>query len=234
MPAWKKASKPLYSSSKYLKNMMETETPLVIIDVRDGDSAKASHIKGAISIPGSELAAAKDKFPAMKKAPIVIYGADTKAGLDHFSLIRGWGYPNTTVLAGGFGGWQKAEMPVESGDTFVEKIVYVPKPKAGTIDIATFAQAADSKTQDVVILDVRTDDESEAGKIAQAIAIPAEEVIDRLDEIPKDKQVFIHCSTGIRAEMAYLTLKEKGYNAKYLDANITVADSGKVEITEKE
>ncbi len=233
MPAWKKANMPLYSSSKYIKDMMETETPVVIVDVRDKESVKAAHIKGAISIPGNELAAAKDRFPAIKKAPIVIYGADTKGGLDHFALVRGWGYPNTTVLAGGFDGWQKAELPVGSGDTPVE-IVYVPKPKAGTIDIASFAKAADSKTQDVVILDVRTDEESESGKIAQAIAIPAEEVIDRLDEIPKDKPVFVHCSTGIRAEMAYLTLKEKGYDAKYLDANITVADSGKFDITEKE
>ena len=71
-------------------------------------------------------------------------------------------------------------------------------------------------------------------KIANAIAIPAEEVVERLDEIPKDKEVFIHCSTGIRAEMAYVALKEKGYKAKFLDANIKVADSGSYEITEKE
>ncbi len=233
MPAWKKAKKPLYSSSKSLKNMMETDTPVVLIDVRDGESAKAAHIKGAISIPGDQLASAKDRFPSIKKAPIVLYGADTESGLDYFSLVRDWGYANTTVLIGGFAGWQKAELPVGSGETPVE-IVYVPKPKAGSVDIASFSKAAGSKTTDVVILDVRTDEEAEAGMIAGAIAIPAEEVGDRLDEIPKDKEVLIHCNTGIRAEMAYLTLKEKGYKAKFLDANISVADSGEYEITEKE
>jgi hypothetical protein len=34
--------------------------------------------------------------------------------------------------------------------------------------------------------------------------------------------------------MAYLTLKEKGYQANFLDANISVADSGSYKITEKE
>ena len=233
MPAWKKAKKPLYSNSKSLKQMMDTETPVVLIDVRDADSTKAAHIKGAISIPATELADAKERFPSIKKAPVVLYGADTKAGLDSFQKVRDWGYMNTTVLIGGFDGWQKGDLPVASGATATE-IVYVPKPKAGSVDIASFAKAVDSKTTDVVILDVRTDEESEAGKIASAIAIPAEEVVDRLDEIPMDKEVYIHCSTGIRAEMAYVALKEKGYKAKFLDANIEVSDSGSYEISEKE
>lgn len=232
MPAWKKAKKPLYSSSKYVKNMIDTDTPIVLIDVRDKDQVKDAHIKGAVSIPGSELAGAKDRFPMIKKAPIVIYGADTEAGLDYFTQVRDWGYMNATVLIGGINGWQKAELPVDTGDTPIE-IVYVPKPKAGSVDIASFANAADSKIADVVILDVRTDEETEAGMIAGAIAIPAEEVIDRLDEIPKEKKVLIHCSTGIRAEMAYLTMKENGYNAQFLDANIQVADNGEFEISEK-
>ena len=213
--------------------MIDTETPVVIIDVRDAESAKNGHIKGAISIPGTDLAAAKERFPAIKSAPIVVYGADTKAGIEHFATVRGWGYKNATILKGGYDGWQKADLPVASGATETD-IVYVPKPKAGSIDIASFSKAVDSKTTDVVILDVRTDEETEAGKIASAIAIPAEEVVERLDEIPKDKEVFIHCSTGIRAEMAYVALKEKGYKAKFLDANIAVADSGGYEITEKE
>lgn len=213
--------------------MMDTETPVVLIDVRDAESAKTNHIKGAISIPGDQLATAKDRFPATKKAPIVLYGADTESAQQYFSVVRDWGFMNTTVLIGGFNGWQKADLPVASGDTPTE-IVYVPKPKAGTVDIAAFSGAAQSKMSDVVVLDVRTDEETEAGKIAGAITIPAEEVIERLDEIPKDKQVYIHCSTGIRAEMAYLTLQEKGYQVKFLDANITVADNGTFEVTEKE
>lgn len=233
MPAWKKAKKPLYSVSKSLKKMMDTETPVVLVDVRDEATAKTAHITGAISIPGDQLASFKEKFPSIKNAPVVLYGDDTNAGLDYFSLVRGWGYKNTTVLKGGFAGWQKAQLPVADGATPTE-IVYVPKPKPGVVSIEMFANAVDNKASDVVVLDVRTDEETEAGSIAGAVAIPAEEVFERLDEIPKDKKVYVHCSTGVRAEMAYLTLKEKGYQVNYLDANITVAQGGDFNITPKE
>ena len=233
MPAWKKAKKPLYSVSKSLKKMMDTETPVVLVDVRDEATAKTAHITGAISIPGDQLASFKEKFPSTKNAPVVLYGDDTNAGLDYFSLVRGWGYKNTTVLKGGFAGWQKAQLPVADGATPTE-IVYVPKPKPGVVSIEMFANAVDNKASDVVVLDVRTDEETEAGSIAGAVAIPAEEVFERLDEIPKDKKVYVHCSTGVRAEMAYLTLKEKGYQVNYLDANITVAQGGDFNITPKE
>jgi len=233
MPAWKKAKKPLYSVSKSLKKMIDTETPVVVIDVRDSSSAKIAHIKGAISIPGDQLASFKDKFPSIKKAPIVLYGDDTSAGEGYFATVRGWGYKNATVLQGGFKNWQNNKLPVESGDTATE-IVYVPKPKPGVLSIELFANAVDTRKNDVVILDVRTDEETEEGRIVGAITIPADEVVERLEDIPKDKGILIHCSTGVRAEMAYLTLKEKGYKANYLDANITVAKNGDYEIKEKE
>ncbi len=233
MPAWKKAGKPLFSNAKSLQSNMETETPVVLIDVRDVESAKAAHIKGAVSVPADMLASAKDKFPSNKKAPVIIYGADTEAGMKAFSTVRGWGFKDTTVLMGGIAGWQKAGLPVETGAAASE-IVYVPKPKPGALSINDFTLVADHKKGDAVILDVRSDDETDEGTIKGAIAIPAEEVSARLAEIPKDKIIFVHCSTGIRAEMAYLTLKEEGYKAGYLDANIKVAKGGEYTITEKE
>ena len=233
MPAWKKASNPLYSNAKSLKKNMDTETPVVLIDVRDADSAKASHIKGAISVPADVLASYKDKFPSIKKAPVIIYGDDTKAGLMSFATVRGWGFKNATVLKGGFAGWQKADLPVAAGATATE-IVYVPKPKPGSLSIKDFTMVADNKTAGAVILDVRTDEETDEGKIAGALTIPAEEVGERLNEIPKDKTIVVHCSTGIRAEMAYLTLKENGYKTNYLDANIKVAGGGDYTVSEKE
>lgn len=233
MPAWKKANKPLFSRAKSLKKMMDTETPVVLVDLRSGKEAQKAHIKGAVSIPADQLASFKDKFPSIKSAPVVLYGDDTSAGLEHFATVRGWGFKNTTVLRGGFAGWNAAGLPNESGAT-PDEIVYVPKPKPGVIATELFADAIEGKAQDVVILDVRTDEETEAGKIAGALAIPAEEVFERLDEIPKDKKVYVHCSTGIRAEMAYLTLKEKGYTANFLDANIAVEKDGKYQITAKE
>jgi rhodanese-related sulfurtransferase len=46
-------------------------------------------------------------------------------------------------------------------------------------------------TPDDILLDVRRDDEFNAGKIATAINIPVDEIRNRLDEIPAEKK-YLH------------------------------------------
>lgn len=157
--------------------------PVVLIDVRETASVESSHITGAVSIPGDQLDSFKDRFPAVKSAPIVLYGADTSDGRAYFSTVRGLGYINVTILKGGLTPWTIAGFPVESGKAET-KIVYVPKPKPGSVGVDQFSKAADGKESDVVVLDVRTEDETGEGKLDSSIAIPAEVVVERLSEIP--------------------------------------------------
>ncbi len=59
------------------------------------------------------------------------------------------------------------------------------------------------------VLDVRNADEvEELGIFKNTVNIPLDEVPKRLAEIPKDKKVFVHCSTGVRAELAFQELKK--------------------------
>lgn len=59
------------------------------------------------------------------------------------------------------------------------------------------------------------------------------ELEKRLNEIPKDKTIIIHCATGIRAEMAYNILKRAGFKAYYLNANVSF-EKGKYKIEPKD
>ena len=52
-----------------------------------------------------------------------------------------------------------------------------------------------------------------------------EELAGRLSELPKDKRILVHCSTGIRAELAFHLLKEKGFNAAFLANEIAIEAS---------
>ena len=82
------------------------------------------------------------------------------------------------------------------------------------------------------IIDVRnTEEADETGIIKGAINLPADLVADRLADIPKDKELVLHCSTGARAEMAYNILKEKGYKVRFLDATIANYEDGTFKIT---
>lgn len=77
-----------------------------------------------------------------------------------------------------------------------------------------------------MLLDVRSDEEIEQGVIPGSLTIPADEVSDRLVEIPAGKQIYIFCKSGIRAEMVYYLLKDKGIPSKYLKKNVSVDKQG--------
>jgi rhodanese-related sulfurtransferase len=77
---------------------------------------------------------------------------------------------------------------------------------------------------------VRNNDEANAGMIKGAKLVPDEEILARLAEIPKDKRIIAHCSTGIRGEMAYHKLKEKGYNVAFVKGDIEIDKAGKLTI----
>jgi NADPH-dependent 2,4-dienoyl-CoA reductase/sulfur reductase-like enzyme/rhodanese-related sulfurtransferase len=63
-----------------------------------------------------------------------------------------------------------------------------------------------------ILIDVRRADEYAAGKIANAINIPVDEIRDRINEIPKEKQIFIYCEAGLRGYLAQRILKQNGFD----------------------
>ncbi|ADQ80671.1 FAD-dependent pyridine nucleotide-disulfide oxidoreductase [Paludibacter propionicigenes WB4] len=69
----------------------------------------------------------------------------------------------------------------------------------------------DKITPDDVLIDVRTKNEYNAGKILDAINIPVDELRSRLDEIPKDKKIYIYCLGGLRGYLAQRILMQNGY-----------------------
>lgn len=65
------------------------------------------------------------------------------------------------------------------------------------------------------IIDVRENDEYEAGHIKDAKSIPLSEIRDRLDEIPTDRPVYLHCRSAQRSYNACLALQHSGFDNIY-------------------
>jgi NADPH-dependent 2,4-dienoyl-CoA reductase/sulfur reductase-like enzyme/rhodanese-related sulfurtransferase len=61
------------------------------------------------------------------------------------------------------------------------------------------------------IVDVRERYEYENGHIKSAVNIPLSELRERIDEIPRDVTVYLHCRTGQRSYNAVLALQNLGY-----------------------
>lgn len=68
----------------------------------------------------------------------------------------------------------------------------------------------------VTLLDVRTEAEYNENHIDGFMNIPLDSLRDRINEIPKDKTVYVHCFSGMRSYLAYRILVGNGYKCKNL------------------
>ena len=74
---------------------------------------------------------------------------------------------------------------------------------------------------DFVLLDVRDDDEYEEEHIPNTTLVPLPQLKERLDELPKDKEIIAFCAISLRAYAACLTLQAKGFqNVKFMDGGM--------------
>lgn len=62
------------------------------------------------------------------------------------------------------------------------------------------------------IIDVRERNEYELSHIEGALNIPLSEIRERLNEVPKDRPVYLHCRSGQRSYNACLLLKHMGFD----------------------
>jgi len=236
MPAWSVKNYGVLSAQFLKEAWVDKEIPHVLLDVRPAKEAAKGFIKGAVSFPAHHNAAplVKKLDQKLKKAPIFVY--DDKGGVQAVAVAKELlkaGFGNVRILTGGFRAWQSAAYEVVSGK-LATKVSYIPKPRPGEISIAEFEKYAAVLPANVMIIDVRNPDEGNAGMLKTAKLIPAEELKDRVAEIPKDKLIVTHCSTGVRAEMAYHTLKELGYtNVKFVNAKIDIEKNGSYKISKE-
>ena len=82
----------------------------------------------------------------------------------------------------------------------------------GTVKPVYWRDLRDIRLEHEFLLDVRTPDEFSLGSLPGAINIPLDEIRDRIDEIPKDKPVYVFCAVGLRGYLAYRILVQHGYD----------------------
>jgi rhodanese-related sulfurtransferase len=75
------------------------------------------------------------------------------------------------------------------------------------------------RRRDVVVVDVRPSEEFEAGHIPGARSIPIDELMERLDELPKGREVIAYCRGPfcVMAHDAVHQLRSAGLTARRLE-----------------
>ena len=208
---WGAAGYPTFAEDTFVL----TGNP-VLIDLRAARKDTVQRIPGSVSIPFDGLEDTLDDIP--KKAPIVVYSDTVRESYNALSKFREAGFTKVAMIDGNIQGWKQRGKPLNSGP-ITTKINWTRKPGKGEVSVAEFKKALGGG-MNAVILDVRTNEEAAIGKLKNSIHIPLGELADRESELPKNKKILVHCSSGARADMASSRLKKDGFSSFYLNATV--------------
>jgi rhodanese-related sulfurtransferase len=207
-PGWVKAGYPTYAAKGFI-----SKGNIVLIDLRSAEKSATGRIPRSVSIPYATLNDKVESLP--KKAPFVLYSDSTDEAISALKDMHEAGLKKVSLVQGNIDGWIKSGAETTSGPV-VTTIEWKRQMEKGEVSMTDFLNVANGKATDAVILDVRTKDESAEGKFKNAISIPLDQVGSRMGELPKDKKIYIHCTTGARADMAAKELNNNGYKAFFL------------------
>ena len=93
----------------------------------------------------------------------------------------------------------------------------------GDVELADWSGLSGSHA---LILDVRDPDEFENGTIDGAINIPLGQLRERLEELPRDREIWISCGVGQRAYYACRLLTQRGFKSRISPAGMNLTGPG--------
>ena len=224
IPAWKKSDRAVVASDKFVNT-----GNIVLVDLRSVEKSSAGHIPRSVNIPYDSLDDRIEDIPV--KAPVVLYSDNQEDLTDAIDDFKDEGFKKVALISGNIKGWTARGGKLTTGPG-VSEIKWKRILGKNEVSIPEFRTESLKDPLEVIILDVRTEEEASVGIMRDAIHIPLDELGRKASMLDKSKEIFIHCTTGARAEMAIDELKRQGFTKiRYLLANITI-EAGLCKCTE--
>ena len=85
----------------------------LVLDVRDAAEYAQGHILGAKNVPLADLERRAAEFDKHKAKPMIVHCDNDSRATRAIGVLKGRGFGNVVNLAGGYGAWQQAGLPVE-------------------------------------------------------------------------------------------------------------------------
>lgn len=82
----------------------------------------------------------------------------------------------------------------------------------GKMNPLYWREVRDADLSKVAFIDVRTPDEFALGHIGGAVNLPLDDLRERLDDVPRDRPVWLYCGVGLRGYLASNILKDNGFS----------------------
>lgn len=200
---------PAHLSSAEAWDLVNSDSGATVLDVRSEDSYQERHVSIALNVPYEQIAEyAAENIPGKDSVIICYCFCGDKGGpaLSACKLLNELGYANAYYME------PDAEWTYEG--TSVNKTT----EEKSMHKIISGQEAKDMYNSDsaVILLDVRNQDEYNAGHIEGSVLIPVSELESRLSELPdKDAAIIVYCRSGMRSAAAYNTLSANGYTNIY-------------------
>lgn len=193
---------------------------LLIFDVRSPEEFARGHLPGAFNVPVDSMR--WQEFSRLSgMPPLVFYGDDSGDGRPSQAAGKalGWRFQKFSpldgavgVLAGGIQAWRAAGKPLgqeSDGASFSLEAALRPEE----ISASKLPGPAGSASSGPLLVDLRKGAEA---RPLGAIHLPLESLLDRMGELPKDREIVLFCTMGVRARIGYTILKQNGFRVRYL------------------
>jgi len=179
---------------------------LVLIDLRDASAYDANHLLGAINIPVRSLMSSMARLP--RDLRYIAYDHAGEVADASVQALANAGYLYAYYMKGGISRWTEVQ-----GDRFMRYAV--PLPTSANVmltDTSGRSYAVGTVNSNYYLLiDVRNSDSYAAGHLVGAINIPAAQLPQWLDRIPRETHVIVYDEDGGAASLtAYETLVGRG------------------------
>jgi hydroxyacylglutathione hydrolase len=167
------------------------------MDGRDQREFDAAHIPGSINVTMNQSGVGTRAAWVVDPESEFIVAADGNQEAHQMArMLEAVGFRNLRgYLAGGLNAWRAAKLGVET---------------TPAIDVPTLAERL--KNEDVLLLDVREDEEWQASHVEGSILAPYRTLREGVPEEVKDtyKPIAVACSGGVRSALATSLLKRAG------------------------
>ena len=186
--------------------VMNSESGAVMLDVRSERDYAIRHISIAANAPLDVIAEyAVENIP--EKDRIIIFycfcgNSGSSLAVPAYNALTELGYTNVYYTEPGSEWEYEGTLPLDATMDSDGRFLISGEAAKERFD-------ADN---DVILLDVRNQDEYDREHIEGSVLIPVSELPSRLDELPdKNAVIIVYCGVGIRSAAAYDILVENGY-----------------------
>jgi rhodanese-related sulfurtransferase len=187
-----------------LAHLLETDSSLALIDVREPGEYNLAHIAGSSSVPRRHLEARMARLVPFRGAQVVVCDDTGRRAALAAGTLERMGYRRVAVLEGGVNRWASQELPTEWGMNVpskdfgekVEVVHHVP-----TIDADELARRQ-RRGDELIIVDTRTPEEYRRFCIPGGRSVPGGELALRITDIVRQRPgatVVVNCAGRTRS-----------------------------------